>query len=155
MIRVDVPGMGILSFHFLVLDLNGTLTLDGDLIPGVRERLETLAGNLDIHILTADSLGRAAEIGRDLPVTLKNIPEKDQVEEKRSYVRHLPRRCVAVGNGRNDTGMLADAALGIAVLGPEGVFARAVHAADVCVRDINDALDLLINTDRLKATLRS
>ena len=60
MIRVEIPGLGSLSFHYLVLDLNGTLTLDGNLIPGVRERLENLAGSLDIHILTADTLGGAA-----------------------------------------------------------------------------------------------
>ncbi len=155
MIRVEIPGLGSLSFYYLVLDLNGTLTLDGNLIPGVRERLENLAGSLDIHILTADTLGGAAEIDRDLPVTLKTVSEKDQVEEKRAYVRHLPRRSIAVGNGRNDTGMLADAALGIAVLGPEGVSPGALQAADVVVNDINDGLDLLIYPDRLKATLRS
>jgi len=155
MISVEVPGWGSFSIHHLILDLNGTLTLDGDLIPGVKERIEHLSGNLDIHILTADTLGRAAGNCRDLPVTLHVIGEKNQVEAKQKYLRSLPSQSVAVGNGRNDTGMLGDAALGIAIVGPEGVFPEALQAADVVVRSINDALDLLICPDRLRATLRS
>jgi P-type E1-E2 ATPase len=155
MISIEIPGWGGFPFRHLILDLNGTLTLDGGLIPGVRERIEHLAGKLDIHILTADTLGQAVEVCHDLPVTLHIIPEKDQVEAKRKYLRGLPLRCIAVGNGRNDFGMLSDANLGIAVIGSEGASPEMIHAADIVVLNINDALDLLIHPDRLKATLRS
>jgi soluble P-type ATPase len=62
---------------------------------------------------------------------------------------------VAIGNGRNDVNMLAEAALGIAVMGPEGTSSEAVRAADVVVMSINEALDVLLHPERLKATLRS
>ncbi len=65
-----------------------------------------------------------------------------------------PLRAVTIGNGRNDAGMLADATLGIAIIGPEGASPEAVSAGDVVVMDINDGLDLLIHPNRLKATLR-
>jgi soluble P-type ATPase len=65
-----------------------------------------------------------------------------------------PERCVAIGNGANDAAMLAASALGIAVVGPEGAAAAAVHAADVVCASIVVALDLLLDTRALIATLR-
>lgn len=61
---------------------------------------------------------------------------------------------VAVGNGANDARMLERAALGIAVLGPEGLALSCLQAADVVVPDILAALDLLLFPRRLVATLR-
>jgi soluble P-type ATPase len=49
--------------------------------------------------------------------------------------------------------MLREAALGVAVLGPEGLAVRALAAADVVVASI-DALVLLRSPKRLIATLR-
>jgi soluble P-type ATPase len=155
MITVDAPGWGSYPIRHLLLDLNGTLTLDGVLIPGVRERILDLSKKLDIHILTADTFGSAAMVCHGLPVTLHIIPERDQILAKQKYLRGLPLKTVAIGNGRNDMGMLVDAALGIAVMGPEGTSTEVLRAADVVAMNINDALDLLINPDRLKATLRS
>jgi soluble P-type ATPase len=50
--------------------------------------------------------------------------------------------------------MLAAAALGIAVVGPEGAAGAAVRAADVVCASIVDALDLLLDERLLVATLR-
>jgi soluble P-type ATPase len=62
---------------------------------------------------------------------------------------------VAVGNGRNDRLMLKQAVLGIAVLGEEGTATAALMAADIVVRDVFSALELLRHPQRLIATLRS
>ena len=51
--------------------------------------------------------------------------------------------------------MLAEAALGIAVVGPEGAAAATLAAADVVAPGIFSALDLLANPLRLTATLRA
>jgi soluble P-type ATPase len=61
---------------------------------------------------------------------------------------------IAVGNGRNDVPMMKVAGLSVAVVGPEGAAGSLLAAADVVTRDIGDALDLLANPLRLKATLR-
>ena len=50
--------------------------------------------------------------------------------------------------------MLERAALGIAVLGPEGVAGITLQKADVVVPDIRSALELLLYPKRLIATLR-
>jgi soluble P-type ATPase len=50
--------------------------------------------------------------------------------------------------------MLSAAALGIAVLGPEGLAREAWEAADILTPDILAALDLLLHPQRLVATWR-
>jgi soluble P-type ATPase len=73
-----------------------------------------------------------------------------------AYVSQLGRNeTVCIGNGRNDRLMLPAAALGIAVIGPEGTAMDAMQASDVVTTSIHSALDLLLNPLRLVATLRS
>ena len=50
--------------------------------------------------------------------------------------------------------MLMSAAVGIAVLGEEGLASSAHQAADILARGIMEALDLLLNPIRITATLR-
>ncbi|MBC7106278.1 MAG: HAD family hydrolase, partial [Firmicutes bacterium] len=129
----------------LVCDLNGTLALDGQVRVATRERLERLANWLDICVLTADTLGMAAQALKGIPVRLVTVRGEDTPSAKVEVVKELgPKSVVAIGNGRNDRLMLAEAALGIAVLGPEGASPWALAAADIVVPSIEDALDLLL-----------
>jgi soluble P-type ATPase len=50
--------------------------------------------------------------------------------------------------------MLAETALGIAVIGGEGAASAAIQAADVVCASIGAALDLLLDEQALGATLR-
>ena len=154
MIHLDIPGRGILELEDLVLDLNGTIALDGEVLAGVPERLAALSESLTVHLVTADTQGQAAMIAEQLGVRLVRVSPGDEAEQKRSLVERLgAERVVAVGNGANDAGMLQAAALGIAILGPEGLAVEALQAADV-VAGIHQALDLLLHPRRLVATLR-
>ncbi len=153
--QVAVPGRGTLTLEHLVLDLNGTLAVDGDLVPGVAKRLAALAPHFTIHLVTADTRGRAAESAARLGVRLARVERGRESEQKRDLVARLGSEwVVAVGNGANDAGMLREAALGIAILGEEGLAVEALQAADLLVRDIRDALDLLLQPERLIATWR-
>jgi soluble P-type ATPase len=51
--------------------------------------------------------------------------------------------------------MLRRAALGIAVLGSEGLAVDCLNAADIVAPDIGAAFDLLLRPRRLTATLRT
>jgi soluble P-type ATPase len=156
MIEIDIPDFGELQLEHLVLDYNGTLALDGRLLFGVRERLERLAGELTVHVITADTFGQAADYLAGIPCQLDILPPGRQDEAKRDFVRELGvENCVCVGNGRNDRLMLQEAALGIAVLQDEGAAAATFMTADVVASDIQSALELLIRPLRLVATLRS
>lgn len=156
MLSFDIPGYGALRIKHLVLDLNGTLTVDGELVDGVAERLRELSEHVAIHVTTADTRGQAAEAVRDLPVQLVVTPEENPHEFKLGIIRNLDGDyCIAIGNGRIDRLMLAAARLGITVILPEGAGTEAVAAADVVCTDIRHALDLLLKPERLIATLRS
>ena len=154
MIGIEIPGFKDVSLQHIVLDMNGTLTLDGRLIDGVEENLVSLSSIVSIHVVTADTFGTAREVFRNLPVSLDVIPGKDQIRAKEEFLQGLEGDAAAMGNGRNDAGMLGAAAVGIAVIGPEGASSAAVRSADVVVRDINDGLGLLLRPKRLVATLR-
>lgn len=156
MISVDVPGYGRLRLEYLVLDFNGTIALDGELVPGVAERIERLAGLVEVHALTADTHGSCASRLEGLPVTLHILGVGSEDEVKLDYVKDLGRgACAALGNGRNDRLMLEAAELGICVMGGECCAVAAASSADVLAPDAVTALDILLDETRLKATLRS
>ncbi len=155
MICIEAPGWGRREIEHLVIDMNGTLAFAGRIVPEAEERLAKLSMKLRVHVCTADHFGTAAEETRRYSVALKVIQGQNQVEEKAEFVRRLgPLQVAAVGNGAADTRMLEEAAVGIAVIGPEGASPQTIAAADVVCVDIADALDLLLFPERLAATLR-
>jgi P-type E1-E2 ATPase len=156
MITTSISGFGSLRIEHLVLDYNGTLALDGRLLPGVRPRLRALARRLALHVLTADTFGTARRALDGLPCRLVVLGAARQDAAKARYVRALgAARVACIGNGRNDVAMLRAARLGIALIQAEGASARALRAADIVAPSIVDALDLFLHPLRLTATLRS
>lgn len=154
--QLDIPGYGALRLEHLVLDYNGTLAYDGILIGGVRERLIALATELKIHVITADTFGKASAALRGVPCDLSILPPQDQDAGKLAYIERLGCNVTAaIGNGRNDRLMLKAAALGIAVIQQEGSSSETLVAADVITGSVLDALDLLAHPLRLVATLRA
>lgn len=156
MLEILVPGYPPLHLSSLVLDYNGTLACDGEMIPGARQRLDALSRIIEIHVLTADTFGDVRDRVGNIPCRLAVIAGENQAEAKLDYTARLGfRNTACIGNGRNDRLMLKEAALGIAVVQEEGTSVEAVFAADVVVLNIVDALDLLLHPLRLTATLRS
>ncbi|HUW65394.1 MAG TPA: ATPase P [Spirochaetia bacterium] len=156
MLEVSIPGGENLVLGHIVLDFNGTMALDGVLLPGVEERLNRLAGILSVHVLTADTFGTVREACRGIRGEVGVLTAAVGAGEKERFVTGLSAATVvAVGNGTNDALMLAAAGLGIVVLGPEGTSPRALAAADIVVSNINDGLDLLLSPKRLVASLRA
>lgn len=155
MLRIDVPGRESLALEHVVLDLNGTLALDGVFVEGVLTRLERLQRQLAVWVVTADTRGEAQALVQDLGVNLHKVDRGDEAVRKRALVEQLGLdRTAAIGNGANDVAMLEAAALGICVVGTEGAATEALLHSDVVVPDMLAALELLIHTDRLTATLR-
>jgi P-type E1-E2 ATPase len=155
MLTVDIPGLGVLGLQYLVLDLNGTIALDGALLPGVATAVHDLGRELRVIVVTADTLGTASALAEELGAEVRIIERGREAEAKRDFVAELgAASVVAIGNGANDVLMLHDAAVGIAVVAGEGAAAVAVAAADVMTGDVSVALGLLQNPARLVATLR-
>lgn len=156
MIEIAIPGDDGLRLKYLVMDYNGTLACNGILLEGVTERLVALSKHLAVYILTADTFGTARAVLAGLPCIVHILPQVGQNHAKMAFVAQLGRgETVCIGNGRNDKLMLQAAALGIAIIGPEGAAIDAVQAADIVAPSIQVALDLLLHPLRLVATLRS
>ncbi|MGD9039939.1 MAG: ATPase P [Desulfobacteraceae bacterium] len=156
MIEVTIPGYKTLHLEHLVLDYNGTLAVDGELLPGVKEALKGLSEKLQVHILTADTFGKVRSQVKGIPCELSILPLENQDTGKLDYVKALgAENTVCIGNGRNDRLMLKEAGLGIAVILEEGVATETLVAADIVCTNILSALELLTNPLRLTATLRS
>lgn len=108
-----------------------------------------------MHVLTANTFGTAESELRNIRCKLHIIRGGDQDIKKAQLVKELgPERTVSIGNGMNDRQMLKLSSLGICVIGSEGSSTQAIEASDICVKDIRDALDLLLNPERIIATLR-
>lgn len=90
MLTIKIPGRNEMTLSHLILDYNGTIAEDGNIIEEIVPRLEELSQLLEIS-----------------------------------------------------------------VIGKEGCCGALISHVDVVVTSIADALDLLIQTDRLRATLRT
>ena len=155
MIELNIPGRGSLQLHHLVADVNGTLAVDGQLLDGLVKKISALRDRLTVHLLTADTHGRQAVIDGQLNLKAVRVGPGDEAAQKADYVRRLgAETVVAIGQGANDAGMLAAAALGICVMSQEGVAVETLLAADLVTPDIFAALELLDKPLRIVASLR-
>jgi P-type E1-E2 ATPase len=154
MINIDIPGWENIAIENIVLDLNGTIATDGKISVDVKEKIKSLSQKMKVYILTADTQGTASEESKDIGIELVKIPGEDSKNKKFEFLKTLNlERTIAVGNGNNDQFILREAALGIAVLGDEGLSSLAMKNADILVKNISDALDLFLKPKRLVATL--
>jgi P-type E1-E2 ATPase len=155
MIQFNIPGVGEYTLEHLVMDVNGTLAVDGQLIESVAAKIASLRERLSIHLLTADTHGRQRIIDRQLDLTAVRIQPGEEVLQKAEYIRRLgAERVVAIGQGANDAKMLAVARLGICVMSVEGVAKETLLAADLVAPTILSALELLEQPMRIVASLR-
>jgi P-type E1-E2 ATPase len=155
MIELNIPGRETLRLEHLVCDVNGTLAVDGQLQEGIARAINLLRDRLDVHLITADTHGRQAEIDRQLSLTAERLQPGNEAEQKEAFICRLgAERVVAVGQGANDAAMLKAAGLGICILSKEGTATGTMLASDLLVPDILTALELLDKPVRIVATLR-
>lgn len=155
MIKLDIPGFGLIELEHLVTDFSGTLSEDGKVLPGVIEKLNELSKQLNIHVLTSDTFGRAQQELKGVNCILHILEGEGHTVQKEKYVSALrENRVAALGNGNNDAGMLRAARLGIIVCLKEGCSIEALNASRILVKSPVDAIDLFLYPKRLIATLR-
>lgn len=155
MIKIQIPGREELTLSHLILDYNGTLAQDGEIIESIRPRLAELAEDLSIYVITADTHGTAAKKCEGLPLQVLTYPTTEVGRIKAEEAGKLSGGVITIGNGYNDIQMSDVADLSICVIGKEGCCGALLMHCDVVVTSIDDALDLLLKTGRLRATLRT
>jgi P-type E1-E2 ATPase len=152
---IDIPYYQSLTLQHLVLDYNGTIALDGELKDTVKALLPKLSEHYTIHIITADTFGSVKAQMAGFHVIVRVLQTDNHTSEKAAYIDSLDKTlCIAVGNGNNDSQMLQNAMLGIAVVGDEGCATATLLKSNISCNNIEDALMLLLNKKRLIATLR-
>jgi len=155
MIKLAIPGREDLFIKNLILDLNGTIAFDGNISKGVKKRISLLSKYLNIFIVTADTNKNAEQLVKGLNVNLFKIYKENEDSQKRSLLLENGKdETITIGNGANDVSMLKESCIGICVLGSEGATKEALIASNIVVSTINDALDLLLKSHRLIATMR-
>lgn len=155
MFSLEIPGFGPIHLEHLVTDFTGTLSVDGTLLPGVQEGLNSLAKTLKVHVLTADTFGVAKKELASVACDFQLLTGERHDLQKKAYVERLgAEHVIALGNGNNDRLMLKAAKIGVAVCLAEGCARDAIDSADLLVTSPLAALQLLTTPNRLKATLR-
>ena len=159
-IRVEAPGAGSWEIRVLVTDFSGTLSCGGKLTAGVQRRLLQLDELVDIHVLTSDTFGTVRRELANIPAHI-HVLESDRHDlQKRRFVQEECETAsvLALGNGNNDRLMLLavrDAGgIAVAIDNGEGCATATLQSANLCIRGAAEALDLLLDPNRLKAGLR-
>ncbi len=160
MIKLMIPGFGPLEINRVVTDYTGTHSFNGVVRRSVRTRLARLGRLVEVHVLTVDTFGTARRELARLPVELHfvNHDGRNDREKQRFVLKHEPKRVAAFGNGTMDRLLLKtvrDAGgLAVAVDNGEGCALDAILNANILVHGSEQALDLLLEPSRCKATLR-
>lgn len=155
MLTIAIPGREELTLSHLILDYNGTIAEDGEIIESIRPRLAELAKLLSIYVITADTHGTAAKKCEGLPLQVLTFPTTEVGAIKAQEARKLTGGVVTIGNGFNDIPMSDAADLSICVIGKEGCCGKLLMHTDIVVTSIDDALNLLLKPSRVRATLRT
>ena len=155
-LSIDIPGQGKFKIENLILDYNGTIARDGKIIEKVKDRINKLSKKLNIYIVTADTFGTVRKEFKDENVNIKITDDKiSGTKYKNIVLKELgEEKTTVIANGFNDSLILKNSLLSILVIGTEGVAKESLLNSDIIVNDVIDAFDLLIHTNRLKATLR-
>jgi soluble P-type ATPase len=159
-IQIKIPDHPDLSIQRIVTDYNGTLSQAGKLSSGVAERLRRLIEIIEIDVITSDTFGTAA--AELAPTGLKPVLLAPGVRHEAAKEAHVQSRgaahTAAFGNGNNDALMLKAVkeagGLAVAVDNGEGCAVQTLLSAEVLVVGIANALDLILDPTRCKATLR-
>lgn len=155
MLKIKIPGRDEMTLSHLILDYNGTIAEDGEIIESIRPRLAELSKDLSICVITADTHGTAAQKCQGLPLQVLTFPTTEVGLIKAEEARKLSGGVITIGNGFNDIQMSDAADLSICVMGKEGCCGALLMHTDIVVTSIDDALDLLLKPGRIRATLRT
>jgi soluble P-type ATPase len=155
-ITIEIPGREkLLQIQHAVLDYNGTIAVDGILLPEAAVRMKQLMPLVKVHVLTADTYGTVRGQCAPLGVEVHTFPRAGAGQCKKEIVAALKGGVACFGNGFNDIPMFDLADLSVAIVEGEGVCAALLSHATVAVRSAAEGLDLLLKTQRLRATLRN
>lgn len=155
MLKLNIPGRGEIEIENVVFDFNGTLAVDGLMADTTRKMLLELKELVNIYVLTADTYGTVEKQCEGLGIAVKTFLTDNAGRCKLDIIKSLGgSSSMAVGNGFNDILMFKESCISVAVIEGEGCNGKLLAEADIVVKAIADVFGLLLNKNRIKATLR-
>lgn len=156
MILYEIPGRDNIEIENIIFDYNGTIAVDGKLIDGVKDLINKLSGSVDVYILTADTYGTVKKECIDINAKILTFPKENAGVSKEEIVKRLDGdKTICLGNGYNDILMFKEAILSIGIIEGEGASGKLLGHADIVVRSIIEGLEIMLNKNMIKATLRN
>lgn len=154
--KINIPGRETITIENIVFDYNGTIAVGGEIIEGAGLGLESLKKLANIYILTADTYGTVEKECESLGVKVLTFPKENAGEEKRKIVEFLGgNKTICIGNGFNDIPMFKESALSIGIIEGEGACGKLLIHSDIICKSIKEAIELILDVNRIKATLRN
>jgi soluble P-type ATPase len=155
MLLYEIPGRDNIEIENIVFDYNGTIAVDGKLIDGVKDLINSLAGQVDIYILTADTYGTVEKECGDMYAKVLTFPKENAGDSKKEIVKTLGGdRTICLGNGYNDIPMFEESIIAIGIIEGEGASGKLLSKADIVARNIIEGINIIMNKNMIKATLR-
>jgi soluble P-type ATPase len=149
----DVPGVGVIEIDTLVVDSNGTISVKGEIVPGVIERIHQLQSHgVNVVMISSDQRGNARDLALSSGITYY---EATNAREKEDILISLGSKNVAaIGNARTDIGLFVQSVISIATLQAEGIHKDIIDHVDVIMPSVNDALDFFLDSNTFIATMK-
>ena len=150
----NIPKGEAIEINTIVLDLNGTLTVNGKLEDSTKDLIIQLQNKgFRLVLISGDIRGNAKTIADELGMELYLGSTSD---EKATQMQQFNKESTAaIGNARIDIGTFENAKLSIATLQAEGIHTEILHHVDIVVPSIDNALQLFLDKKSLEGTLRS
>lgn len=149
----NVPGVGYIEIDTLVVDSNGTMTIRGEIVPGVIEKIHQLQSlGVNMVMISSDQRGNARDLALSSGITYY---EANNSREKEDILLSLgSKKVAAIGNARIDIGLFVQSIISVATLQSEGIHKDIIDHVDVIVPSVNDALDFFLDKDTFIATMK-
>lgn len=154
-ILLNIPNYKTISVKNIVFDYNGTIATSGKVAEDVFARIIQLTQQFNVYIVTADTFGTVQERFKQTPVEVYIIDRDNGTNDKANFIRTIgPDQTIALGNGNNDRKMLEISALGIGVLGEEGMSFKTLKASDLFIQELMNFFEMIEQPKKLIASLR-
>jgi len=155
MINIEIPGYGNLHIKNVLIDYNGTIASEGKLIPSLKNIIEKLSKKVNLYVITADTFGTVSKEIENFPIEIIKIEKENERQQKVEALKKLgSQNTISYGNGNNDKLIIKESVIGICIMGDEGCSRETLEEADLVINSIEKGLLLLLDENKLKATLR-
>ena len=82
MLHIEIPGRAPMDIANVVFDYNGTIAVDGKVLPELRERIEALLKLVPVYVLTADTYGTVRAQCEPLGMIVHTFPREGAAQCK-------------------------------------------------------------------------